>query len=91
MSLPAEHLMWHYLNTDGQIINALIEGPLRAGDIYPRVSASQPVVSKKCKILESDGMIERRWDDHDRRVVWYALTEACIEKLLGGRDNMSLK
>ena len=80
--LKDKHIIWDYLDTGGQIIKALIDGPVKAGQIYKLVSASQPAISKKLARMQDEGIIEARRDFTDRRVVWYALSDKFLEKLL---------
>lgn len=87
--LKDKHIIWEYLDTDGQIIRALLDGPLMAGQIYKLVATSQPVVSKKLARLQDEGLIVSRRDAHDRRIVWYELSEAFLAKLFGEQDGVS--
>jgi DNA-binding transcriptional ArsR family regulator len=87
--LKDKHVIWDYLDTEGQIIKALIEGPLVAGAIYRKISASQPIVSKKLARLQDEGIVECQRDTIDRRVVWYQLSAAFMEKLLGDPEGVS--
>jgi len=87
--LKDNHVIWDYLDTEGQIIKALIEGPMVAGAIYRKISASQPIVSKKLARLQDEGIVECQRDTIDRRVVWYQLSGAFMEKLLGVAEGVS--
>ena len=89
--IKERNIIWDYLDTGGQIIKILVDGPVTAGEFYKKVSASQPVISKKLAKMESEGIIESRRDRDDRRVVWYALSDAFRVKLLGEPDETSPK
>lgn len=52
------------------------EGPLTAGDIARRERLAKPSVTAAVEKLASAGLVERRADDSDGRVVWIAITTA---------------
>lgn len=92
--LQTEHTIWDFLDTGGQIIRLLLPNAATAGDIYQKVAASQPVVSKKLARMQDEGILESRRDPGDRRVVWYSLSDAFRTKLLGegsGSDSRETK
>lgn len=55
---------------------AKAEAPLRLTDLHQRVLLSQPALSRMVDRLVARGLIERREDADDRRVVRLALTNA---------------
>ncbi len=50
------------------------EGPLPAGDIARRERLAKPSVTAAVEKLAAAGLVERRADDSDGRVVWIAIT-----------------
>ena len=52
------------------------EGPLTAGDIARRERLAKPSVTAAVEKLAGAGLVERRADDSDGRVVWIAITTA---------------
>ena len=52
------------------------EGPLTAGDIARRERLAKPSVTAAVEKLATAGLVERRADDSDGRVVWIAITTA---------------
>jgi DNA-binding MarR family transcriptional regulator len=52
------------------------EGPLTAGDIARRERLAKPSVTAAVEKLAAAGLVERRADDSDGRVVWIAITTA---------------
>jgi len=52
------------------------EGALTAGDIARKERLAKPSVTAAVEKLAAAGLVERRTDDADRRVVWVALTAA---------------
>jgi DNA-binding MarR family transcriptional regulator len=50
------------------------EGRLTAGDLAARCHVAEPTISKVVKSLEHSGLVERRTDPSNRRVVWVSLT-----------------
>jgi DNA-binding MarR family transcriptional regulator len=52
------------------------EGPLTAGDIARREHLAKPSVTAAVEKLATAGLVERRADDSDGRVVWIAITTA---------------
>jgi DNA-binding MarR family transcriptional regulator len=52
------------------------EGPLTAGDIARRERLAKPSVTAAVEKLATTGLVERRADDSDGRVVWIAITTA---------------
>lgn len=52
------------------------EGPLTAGDIARRERLAKPSVTAAIEKLATAGLVERRADDSDGRVVWIAITTA---------------
>ena len=52
------------------------EGPLTAGDIARRERLAKPSVTAAVEKLATAGLVERRADDSDGRVVWIAITAA---------------
>ena len=52
------------------------EGPLTAGDIARRERLAKPSVTAAVEKLATAGLVERRADDSDGRVVWIAITPA---------------
>lgn len=50
------------------------EGPLRSGVLAERCHVSEPNISKMLKNMERAGLVERRTDPENRRVVWVSLT-----------------
>ena len=52
------------------------EGPLTAGDIARRERLAKPSVTAAIEKLAAAGLVERRADDSDGRVVWVAITAA---------------
>jgi len=60
-----------------QALNALSEhSPLMAGELAERCHVAEPTISRMLKSLEAGGLIERRTDSTNRRVVWVSLTPA---------------
>jgi DNA-binding MarR family transcriptional regulator len=80
-----------FLNISGQIVNFLMDGPVRAGDIYKKTTFSQPSVSLKLARLQDQGVIFCYRDGHDNRVIWYQLTDKFIKRLLLERDKQVLR
>ncbi len=81
----------NYLNLEGQIINLLSAGPMKAGDIYRGVSFSQPAVSSKLARLQDRRVIFCYRDDQDNRVIWYKLADEFMRNLLLARDKQVLR
>jgi DNA-binding MarR family transcriptional regulator len=52
------------------------EGPLTAGDIARKERLAKPSVTAAVERLVEAGLVERRSDDADRRMVWVAITAA---------------
>jgi len=52
------------------------EGPLTAGDIARRERLAKPSVTAAVEKLATAGLVERRADESDGRVVWIAITTA---------------
>jgi len=50
------------------------EGPLTAGDIARRERLAKPSVTAAIEKLAAAGLVERRADNSDGRVVWVAIT-----------------
>lgn len=50
------------------------EGRLTAGELASRCHVAEPTISKMLKGLEHSGLVERRTDPSNRRVVWVSLT-----------------
>lgn len=63
------------LTIEGQIIYLLSKENLVAGDIYKRVSASQPTVSKRLARLLDVGIINIETSASDRRLSIYKLSD----------------
>src|SRR5262249_22060870 len=58
-------------------LSALYEqSPLMAGELAERCHVAEPTISKMLRSLEAGGLIERRTDPTNRRVVWVNLTPA---------------
>jgi DNA-binding MarR family transcriptional regulator len=51
------------------------DGQLTAGELAERCHVADPTISKMLKSLEGSGLVERRTDPSNRRVVWVRLTE----------------
>jgi DNA-binding MarR family transcriptional regulator len=52
------------------------EGPLTAGDIARKERLAKPSVTAAVERLVEAGLVERRSDDADRRMVWVVITSA---------------
>lgn len=50
------------------------DGTLQVGELATRCGVADPTVSKMLKSLEHNGLVERRIDSENRRVVWVSLT-----------------
>lgn len=56
-------------------VHALFEHePLKAGELAERCHVSEPTISKMLKGLEHSGLVERKTDPENRRIVWVSLT-----------------
>lgn len=64
------------LTIEGQIIYLLSKEDLVAGEIYKRVYASQPTVSKRLARLLDRGVIKIETSAADRRLSIYKLSDA---------------
>jgi DNA-binding MarR family transcriptional regulator len=83
-------ILLNYLDEEGQIIKFLMDGPQKAGDIYKNVRASQPSVSQRLARMVDENMLVSKRDRNDRRVVWYALSDAFHQRLQIERDARAL-
>jgi DNA-binding MarR family transcriptional regulator len=58
-----------------RVLHVLYEdGRRQVGELAERCGVADPTVSKMLKSLEHNGLIERRTDPENRRVVWVSLT-----------------
>ncbi len=89
--IKIDSLEANFLNLEGQIINLLIDGPVKAGDIYRDVKFSQPSVSSKLGRLQDQNVIFCYRDEHDHRIIWYKMTDEFMNKLLIERDKQALR
>lgn len=64
----------------GAIVSALIDGPLRFGELSRTVPAmSDRLLSRRLRELESEGLVEREVENGSPVRVTYSLTEAGAE------------
>ncbi|NEW06926.1 MarR family transcriptional regulator [Paenibacillus sp. SYP-B3998] len=56
-----------------------LKEPRKLGDLAQAVQLSNSTVSGIVDRLERDGLVERRRDEQDRRVVWIGTTNICQE------------
>jgi DNA-binding MarR family transcriptional regulator len=83
-------ILLNYLDEEGQIIKFLMDGPQKAGDIYKNVRASQPSISQRLARMVDENMLVSKRDRNDRRVVWYALSDAFHQRIQIERDARAL-
>ncbi len=57
------------------------EGPLRVSEVAQLLGVKNPAASMLVQQLESEGLIERRHDDADNRVVMVSMTATGAERL----------
>ncbi len=56
-------------------------GPLTLGRLADQERVAPPSVTKAVAKLEEAGLVQRRLDDHDRRVAWVSITGAGTARL----------
>ena len=61
-------------------------GPLTLGALAEHERIAPPSITKVVAILEAAGLVERRLDDHDRRVAWVSTTTAGNVRISGIRQ-----
>jgi DNA-binding MarR family transcriptional regulator len=57
-----------------RVLHLVREGALQVGDLADRCGVADPTVSKMLRGLEHHGLIERRTDPGNRRMVWVSAT-----------------
>lgn len=61
---------------DAALATIFREGPLTLGALADHEQIARPSATRVVKKLEGRGLVERRTDEEDRRVVWVELTPA---------------
>lgn len=64
-----------------RVIDALSQGPSRAGDLARRIGVSAPVMSKHLRQLRAAGLVEESQPEFDTRVRIYSLRPAGLNAL----------
>jgi len=58
------------------LVSVEAHGPLTLGDLAARESVSPPAITRMAGVLAKEGLLLRRADPEDRRIVWVSVTPA---------------
>jgi DNA-binding MarR family transcriptional regulator len=84
-------LLWRYARGPlhrgmASVLATLGDGPQTIGGLAERETIAQPTLTRMVERLESEGLVQRRRLEHDRRVVIVELTERGTAELAALRD-----
>jgi len=68
------------------VLSVLMGGPRTIGDLAATEQVRPPTMSQLIREMEAGGLVARRRDDADRRVVWIGWTAAGAGVLQRGRE-----
>ena len=72
--------------TESSVFGTILRhGPIMLSDLAARERLSAPTISRVVNGLDRAGLVERRPDEHDRRVCYVAVTDAGLDVVRAGR------